>query len=209
MRWSVVSVVSGVRERSGTRGYLGPMRDLCMRSACLGTADVLVMMDVKELTFTVFDLDEVGGPGAVVLCDVHLDRLKAPKGWALVDERTGGNLIQLPERPITREEAADRIVGPVADVAPIRPVEAAVHPLASARTARSRPESAQMPSAAETPMLARAFLGVDRHPAVPSDESDPAVDPFGDQSWDQRDQREVLDEQDDDGQFIFGGEPGA
>ena len=112
----------------------------------------------------------------------------------------------MPERPTTREEAADGIVGPVADVAPIRPVEAAVHPLASAR---SRPKPTQMPSAAETPMLARAFLGVDRHPAVPSDESDPAVDPFGDQSWDQRDQREVLDEQDDDGQFIFGGEPGA
>ena len=121
-------------------------------------------------------------------------------------------------RPITREEAADRVMGPVADVAPIRPVETAVHPLASARTARSRPEPAQMPSADETPMLARAFLGVDRHPAAPSDELDPAapsdeldpaVDPFGDQSWDQRDQREVLDEQDDDGQFIFGGEPGA
>ncbi len=109
----------------------------------------------------------------------------------------------------TFEEAADQIVGPVADVAPIRPVEAAVHPLASARTTRQRPEPTQVPSAAETPMLARAFFGVDRHPAVPSDESDPAVDPFGDQSWDQRDQREVLDEQDDDGQFIFGGEPGA
>jgi len=68
-----------------------------MRSACLGMADVLVVMDVKGLTFTVHDLDEVDGPGAVVLCSLHLDRLKAPRGWALVDSRTGGNLIPLPK----------------------------------------------------------------------------------------------------------------
>ena len=33
------------------------MRDLCMRSACLGAADALVVMDVRDLTFTVCDLD--------------------------------------------------------------------------------------------------------------------------------------------------------
>ena len=43
-----------------------------MRSACLGSAEVLVVMDVAELTFTVYDLDEVDGPGSVVLCATHV-----------------------------------------------------------------------------------------------------------------------------------------
>jgi len=43
----------------GAGSTLVPMRDLCMRSACLGSAEVLVVMDVAELTFTVYDLDEV------------------------------------------------------------------------------------------------------------------------------------------------------
>ena len=55
-----------------------------MRSACLGTAEVLVVMDVAELTFTVHDLAEVDGPGAVVLCATHLERLRAPVGWESV-----------------------------------------------------------------------------------------------------------------------------
>lgn len=184
------------------------MRDLCMRSACLGTADVLVVMDVKGLTFTVHDLDEVDGPGAVVLCSLHFDRLKAPRGWALVDARTGGNLIPLPERPMTTDEAADEAMRPVADVTPIRPVTAAVHPLDSARSARSRSRSAGAPSALETPLLARAFLGVDRHSVTPRDEPSPVVGPVEDQDWDQSVPDEMAVDQDD-GQLVFGGDPGA
>ena len=59
-----------------------------MRSACLGAADALVVMDVRDLTFTVCDLDEVDGPGSVVLCETHLDRLRAPNGWTVADVRT-------------------------------------------------------------------------------------------------------------------------
>jgi len=85
------------------------MRDLCMRSACLGAADALVVMDVRDLTFTVCDLDEVDGPGSVVLCETHLDRLRAPNGWTVADVRTRGNLIPLPERPRDPEESDDQM----------------------------------------------------------------------------------------------------
>ncbi len=188
------------------------MRDLCMRSACLGMADVLVAMDVKGLTFTVHDLNEVDGPGAVVLCSLHLDRLKAPRGWTLVDSRTGGNLIPLPKRPMTTDEAIDEVMRPVADVAPLRPVAAAVHPLESARSARSRSAPAGVPSRSETPLLARAFLGVDPHPTTPRDQPSSVEDPVEeqpwDQDWDQRDPGEAMVGQDDE-QLVFGGDPGA
>ena len=127
------------------------MRALCMRSACLGAADALVVMDVRDLTFTVCDLDEVDGPGSVVLCETHLDRLRAPNGWTVVDVRTRGNLIPLPERPRDPEESDDQMLRPVADVEPIRPVAAAVHPLESARDTERRPESSPAPAAAEQP----------------------------------------------------------
>ena len=181
------------------------MRDLCMRSACLGAADALVVMDVRDLTFTVCDLDEVDGPGSAVLCETHLDRLRAPNGWTVVDVRTRGNLIPLPERSRDPEESDDQMLRPVADVEPIRPVAAAVHPLESARDTESRPESSPAPEAAETPLLARAFLGVDRHPAVADDQSELKADPFEDHQWDQRDQPEDQE----DGQLTFGGEPVA
>ena len=116
-----------------------PMRDLCMRSACLGTAEVLVVMDVAELTFTVHDLAEVDGPGAVVLCATHVERLRAPVGWELIDAQGVGSVIPLPERPMTVVEAADvadEVLRPVADVEPIRP-NASVHPLMVARVAET------------------------------------------------------------------------
>ena len=176
-----------------------------MRSACLGAADALVVMDVRDLTFTVCDLDEVDGPGSAVLCETHLDRLRAPNGWTVVDVRTRGNLIPLPERPRVTEGWYGQPLRPVADVAPIRPVAAAVHPLESARDAETRPEPSPAPEAAETPLLARAFLGVDWHPAATDDRSELKADPFEDHQWDQRDQPEDQD----DGQLPFGSEPVA
>ena len=61
-----------------------------MRSACTGRAVVLVEMDVKEVSFTIRDLDDVVEPGQVVLCEIHVGRLRAPRGWTLVDARTVG-----------------------------------------------------------------------------------------------------------------------
>ena len=202
------------------------MRDLCMRSACLGTAEVLVVMDVAELTFTVHDLDEVDGPGAVVLCGTHVERLRAPVGWELVDARGVGSVIPLPERPMTVAEAADvadEVLRPVAKVEPIRP-EASVHPLTVARTVA---ETAGMetgtedsvPDSEETPLLARAFLGVNRHPAAVSASSSGADDdglavqddPFAGHQWDQSDERDVEAESDQQmaGQLTFGSDPVA
>ena len=181
------------------------MRDLCMRSACLGAADALVVMDVRDLPFTVYDLDEVDGPGSAVLCETPLDRLRAPNGWTVADARTRGNLIPLPERPRDPEESDDQMLRPVAAVEPIRPVAAAVHPLESARDAESRPDPSPAPEAAETPLVARSFLGVDLHPAVADDQSELKTDPFEDHQWDQRDQPEDQD----DGQLTFGSEPVA
>ena len=169
-----------------------------MRSACLGTAEVLVVMDVAELTFTVYDLDEVDGPGAVVLCATHVERLRAPVGWELVDARGVGSVIPLPERPMTVAEAAD-----VADEV-LRPV-ASVHPLTVARAAADVESGTEdpVPDSEETPLLARAFLGVNRHPAATpagspagssgADGEGPAVedDPFAGHQWDQSDERDV------------------
>ena len=202
-----------------------PMRDLCMRSTCLGTAEVLVVMDVAELTFTVHDLDEVDGPGAVVLCATHVERLRAPVGWELIDARGVGSVIPLPERPMTVAEAADvadEVLRPVADVEPIRP-NASVHPLTVARAAETADLEAgtedPVPDSEETPLLARAFLGVDRHPAATpagssgADDEGPTVedDPFAGHQWDQSDERDVEAESDPQmaGQLTFGSDPVA
>ena len=188
------------------------MRDLCMRSACLGPADVLVVMDVSDLTFTIHDLDEVDGPGAVVLCATHIDRLRAPVGWDLVDARGVGTVIPLPARPMTTDEAADmagdrsnEVLRPVAEVEPIRPdvrSKAAIHPLEKARQAvvdADEPAAELIPDTEETPLLARAFLGVDRHPATgvatpagsggqSGEEPLNHEDPFASHQWDQSDE---------------------
>ncbi|MDP6867612.1 MAG: DUF3499 family protein [Acidimicrobiales bacterium] len=190
------------------------MRDLCMRSACLGTAEVLVVMDVAELTFTVHDLDEVDGPGAVVLCATHVERLRAPVGWELVDARGVGSVIPLPERPMTVAEAAD-----VADEV-LRPV-ASVHPLTVAQAAADVETGTEdpVPDSEETPLLARAFLGVDRHPAATpagssgAGDEGPTVedDPFAGHQWDQSDERDVEAESGSQmaGQLTFGSDPVA
>ncbi|SVC02965.1 uncharacterized protein METZ01_LOCUS255819, partial [marine metagenome] len=73
---------------SGSSNF--PMRHLCVRSACNSRAVALVEMDVKEVSFTIRDLDEVVEPGQVVLCEIHVGRLRAPRGWTLVDARTVG-----------------------------------------------------------------------------------------------------------------------
>ncbi|SVB54756.1 uncharacterized protein METZ01_LOCUS207610 [marine metagenome] len=194
-----------------------------MRSACLGTAEVLVVMDVAELTFTVHDLDEVDGPGAVVLCATHVERLRAPVGWELIDARGTGSVIPLPERPMTVNEAADEVLRPVADVEPIRP-DASVHPLTVARVAAETVDMGTgtedpVPDSVETPLLARAFLGVNRHPAATPAGSSGAVDedliveddPFAGHQWDQSDERDVETESDPQmtGQLTFGSDPVA
>ncbi|HCV36165.1 MAG: DUF3499 family protein [Acidimicrobiales bacterium] len=192
------------------------MRYLCMRSACTGTASVLVEMNAAELSFTIRDLAEVDGPGRVVLCEAHMDRMRAPKGWALVDERSNASLLVFPDRPdpqeagaghnsvregasVTALHSADE---PPRDPQVVRSVDAAVHPLNLVR-----PEKPKVPEPAEMPLLARAFLGVDRHPSTtespvkeqePKDDRDDVVVvdafPSDDADWDQRDH---LDEYDD------------
>ena len=62
------------------------MRTYCMRSACRVHAVVLVVINVAEGSFTVRNLAEVDGPGRVVRCEKHRDRLSAPIGWSLLDE---------------------------------------------------------------------------------------------------------------------------
>ena len=212
------------------------MRDLCMRSACQGAADVLVVMDVAELTFTVHDLAEVDGPGAVVLCATHMDRLVAPVGWRLVDERGGAELIRLPERPPTLAEASeesavvrpfetpesDRKLRPVAAVHPLEVARAAHEAAQAERVARMGDAEDAGPDAAATPLLARAFRGVERGGDRGGEggvADDSGRDPFDGHPWDQSD---VLDEREytpvGDGaadeseygeQLTFGGEPGA
>ena len=185
------------------------VRDLCMRSACQGAADVLVVMDVAELTFTLHELAEVDGPGAVVLCSTHLDRLVAPVGWRLVDQRDSGELIPLPERPPTLDEAVEesKVRGEL--VPELRPV-AAVHPLEAARAAHEAALAERAagsaaddgPDSESTPLLARAFSGVGRkaHRSSDSESCGDTSDPFAEHAWDQSD---VLDER----EYTPAGEP--
>ncbi|MBC8363584.1 MAG: DUF3499 family protein [Actinobacteria bacterium] len=153
------------------------MRTYCMRSACRGHAVALVMINVADSSFTVRNLAEVDGPGRVVLCEKHLDRLSAPMGWSLRDERTGGDLIAFPGpgTPESRSKVADLIEAPTP-----RPVVAATHPLAAARLECAAGQASESDSE-PAPELVRSTLGIDRHPAgltggTPSGSLGPVVD---------------------------------
>ncbi|MEE2768085.1 MAG: DUF3499 family protein [Actinomycetota bacterium] len=161
------------------------MRRLCMRSACVGEAVVLVEMNVKEISFTIRDLDEVAGPGQVVLCQTHVGRLRAPRGWELVDERSVGRLVPFPDRD--GEQRPPRRRHPTRSDETVRSITDARHPLDVDRSAPT-----DQPSPKVTPLLARAFTGADRHPSTALDDGPEAevFDPFGDESWDQRTHRD-------------------
>jgi len=167
------------------------MRHLCMRSACTGRAVVLVEMNIKEVSFTIRDLAEVAGPGQVVLCETHVGRLRAPRGWALVDARTVGRLLPFPDS--SREPCRPPFSRTVRPGETVRSITDSRHPLDV-----DRPVPVDRPSASETPLLARAFTGADRHPSTARNDRPDAevLDPFGDESWDQRDPH---DKDDDDG----------
>ncbi len=142
----------GVPDPDPLRNYRLGMRTYCMRSACRGHAVALVSMNVQESSFTVYDLAEVDGPGRVVLCERHLNRLRAPVGWLLYDERTGGDLVAFPRNTESwASKPVDLIEAPTT-----RSVDTATHPLASPRIPHGA-TSLRMP--------ARSKLGVHRHPA--------------------------------------------
>jgi hypothetical protein len=158
----------------------------------------LVEMDVKEVSFTIRDLSEVAGPGQVVLCETHVGRLRAPRGWALVDARTVGRLLSFPDsRREPRQPPFSRTARPGETV---RSITDSRHPLDI-----DRPVPVDRPSVTETPLLARAFTGAHRHPSkARTDRPDAEVlDPFGDESWDQRDPHDRDDDGGPDGQMEF------
>lgn len=160
------------------------MRQLCMRTACNGPAVVLVIMNQSELTFTVREPGEIDGPGRVVLCETHLDRMKAPIGWTIIDERVGGDVVAF-ERPLNKVREPE---------ATPQTITEATHPLRTPSTESVEDDSAvkeMKPS--KTPLLARAFLGVDRHPASTTGSS--SIDEDNDIDWDQRDLQDEHDEQ--------------
>ena len=171
-----------------------------MRSACTGRAVVLVEMDVKEVSFTVRDLDEVAGPGQVVLCETHVGRLRAPRGWALVDARTVGQLLSFPDPGPDRGPRQSAFSRMARAGETVRSITDSRHPL---DVDRSVP--VDRPSATETPLLARAFTGADRHPSTARNDRPNAevLDPFGDESWDQRDPHEKDADGERDGQMEF------
>ena len=184
------------------------MRYLCMRSACSGKAVYLVEMDVKGTSFTIRDLEEVEGPGQVVLCEVHIGRLKAPKGWQLIDERNRGNLVQFPEDPENRPKRRKRGVLSAlkrenSDEV-VRPIGQARHPLETEDSGPSK-----TPSPETTPLLARAITGIGKHPSLPQSETVEEIDEmnehdaFDEEVWDQRDSSEVEEERRDGDQMDF------
>ena len=194
--------VSPIRRWPGSN--FGAMRHLCMRPACKGPAVVLVVMDQSQLTFTVRDPAEIDGPGRVVLCETHLGRMRAPKGWTVVDERPGGDVVAFERRSSLPARQAD-LVGHLVDPSPEpepRTIPDAVHPLRGGRPGRIVPTPTETPEPTRTPLLARAFLGVERHPAATigsrsddpmGDLADETADDLGD--WDQRDPRDEFDDE--------------
>jgi hypothetical protein len=142
-------------------------------------------MDVKEISFTIRDLDEVAGPGQVVLCETHVGRLRAPRGWELVDARSVGRVVPFPDRD--GEQRRPRRRHPARSDETVRSIADARHPLDVGRSAPT-----DQPSPKVTPLLARAFTGADRHPSTASSDGSEAevFDPFGDESWDQRTHRD-------------------
>jgi hypothetical protein len=117
------------------------MRTTCVRPGCSGSAAAAVLIDPGHMV-VVLQPPDVGGPGSMVLCSRHVDRVSAPVGWEVRDLR--GALVDLPVVEV-----------PVAD-APVLPVEAPREAVAVAVLVTEKGTSLVVDDGA-TPLLGRAF----------------------------------------------------
>jgi hypothetical protein len=117
------------------------MRTTCVRPGCSGSAAAAVLIDPGHMV-VVLQPPDVGGPGSMVLCGRHVDRVSAPMGWEVRDLR--GALVDLPDLAV--------VDLPVVDV----PVEVPREAVAVAVLVTDKETSLVVDDGA-TPLLGRAF----------------------------------------------------
>lgn len=114
------------------------MRRLCQRPGCSGGAAAILVIDVGRQTALLLDSGDVR-PG-IELCAQHADRLKVPVGWTQSDRRA--LFLSRPGPTEVSQEQVRPLLGP-------RPTE----------------EPSVLDVGTATPLLARAFRGMDRRVA--------------------------------------------
>jgi hypothetical protein len=120
------------------------MRTTCVRPGCSGSAAAAVLIDPGHMV-VVLQPPDVGGPGSMVLCSRHVDRVSAPVGWEVRDLR--GALVDLPVDPV--ELVAELPL-------PVLPVEVPREAVAVAVLVTEKGTSLVVDDGA-TPLLGRAF----------------------------------------------------
>jgi hypothetical protein len=110
------------------------MRTSCVRPGCGGVAAAAVLID-REEQVVVLQPPGVGGPGSIVLCARHVERVTTPVGWQVHDLRVVAIHTIDPPEPVT---AAVGAPVPVAISAP-------------------PPDSSLRVDDGATPLLGRAF----------------------------------------------------
>ena len=127
------------------------MARLCARPSCSAPAAATFNFDGLNRIVWLNDLADSPVCSAGDLCSLHAEHLQLPRNWELRDAR--------PTR-VTRPAAA----APSRQLPPAQPARTPAHPsrgrARSAATRRGRQPVASLPPAT-TPLLARAFRGVD------------------------------------------------
>ena len=126
------------------------MARLCARPSCSAPAAATFNFDGLNRIVWLNDLADPTVCSAGDLCARHAERLQPPRNWELRDAR--------PTRVTCPAAAA-----PSRHLPPARPLSAQPHPPVGPTRAprRARQPVAGLPVGASTPLLARAFRGVD------------------------------------------------
>jgi hypothetical protein len=122
------------------------MRTTCVRPGCSGSAAAAVLIDPGHMV-VVLQPPDVGGPGSMVLCSRHVDRVSVPVGWEVRDLR--GALVDLPVVDLPVEVPLDVPLDVIAVEAPLEAVALAVM--------LTEKETSLVVDDGATPLLGRAF----------------------------------------------------
>jgi len=127
------------------------MARLCARPSCSAPAAATFNFDGLNRIVWLNDIADSPIYTAGDLCSRHAERLQPPRNWELRDARAAR---------VTRPAPA----APSRHLAPSRPVPTPAGPTLTAPRSARGPRRARQPvalAAASTPLLARAFRGVD------------------------------------------------
>ena len=136
----------------------------CARHNCSAAGAGALLLHHEERRVELVPLgDPVGERYGTSLCAEHLGRVKAPRGWDIVDNRD-------------RAAFAAPIARPRRHGAPGSSTNPGPAPWSPRRESEIIPESV---ASVQSPLLRRAFLGLSEPPQVPAAEISP--DPDGEQ----------------------------